>query len=349
REAGLAERLARRERALAERTAALRRAESGAAAATAQTLAGARQALAAPMAALIAALPRFGTGDAAAAEALSRAAASLVDLDDLAPGAPLDAAPTDPSEAVEDIVALFFETAREKGVDLAAYVDPAIPASIEADPKRLRQVIGALTGYLVEQARGGAVFIQTAPHGERLRIAARHNGEAASDDSVVGLARCRRLAHAMGGRVIGGAPSSGGRGFALDLPMKALAPAPAWPKLAEDTVAIRIEGAATKAALQRYLAAAGLAVAPDQGGEAPGLLLAEPATLTGAPRSAAPVICLAPPGSSEAETLRAAGLSDLTLAAPVKRADLAAALARLADGKPLADAPAPPPAAAKTE
>jgi len=272
----------------------------------------------------------------------------------------LEAMPADPAEVVEDCLALFWERARGKGLDLAAHIDPAMPALIETDPTRLRQVIGNLVNNAIKFTETGAVMVQLAPRGDMLRIAVRDTGigipkhkipglfEAftQADQSTtrrfggtgLGLAICRRLAEAMGGTLT--ATSEPGRGsvFALDLPMKALAPAPEWPRLESETAVLGVAAPATRAALQRYLRSAGMSVCAPGEAATPGLVIADAAALKFAVRSPAPVVCLGEYGESAPQALHDAGLVDLVLVQPLRRRELLATLQQLAAGAPIADA-----------
>ena len=308
-------------------------------------------ALRAPLAGLAALAERLAGADLAPgarrqAEVLARSAASQLALvDDLAAAAPppLATAPADPAEVVEDVVALHWASARAKGLDLAAHIDPATPALIETDPARLRWLVGALVGHAVGATETGAVAIQAAARGEVLRLAVRSAG--AGKGQLAGLGACRRLAAAMGGRIAVASEPGKGSIFTLELPLKAAAPPPAWPRLANETAQLRLAAPAGRASLQRYLAAAGLQVVAGETAEPAGLIIAEAAALKDATRSRSPVICLAEPGDAEPLALLEAGLVDLVLEQPLRRADLAAALAQAAAGAPLSEALAAPPAA----
>jgi len=277
----------------------------------------------------------------------------------------LEAMPADPADVIEDCLALFWERARGKGLDLAAHVDPATPALIETDPTRLRQVIGNLVNNAIKFTETGAVMVQAAPmaspQGPMLRIAVRDTGIGIAKDKIpglfeaftqadqsttrrfggtgLGLAICRRLAEAMGGRLTADSEIGKGSVFILDLPMTALAPAPDWPQVAGETAALTVAGPATRAALQRYLKSAGLTlVEAEPNRDPPGLVVAEPSALKGAPRTRAAVICLGEYGETQAQALLDAGLADLVLVQPLRRRELVAALAQLAAGAPLSEA-----------
>jgi EAL domain-containing protein (putative c-di-GMP-specific phosphodiesterase class I)/signal transduction histidine kinase/CheY-like chemotaxis protein len=277
----------------------------------------------------------------------------------------LESMPADPAEVVEDCLALFWERARGKGLDLAAHIDPATPALIETDPTRLRQVIGNLVNNAIKFTETGAVMVQAAPmrtpQGEILRIAVRDTGIGISKDKIpglfeaftqadqsttrrfggtgLGLAICRRLAEAMGGRLTADSEVGKGSVFILDLPMTALAPAPAWPQLEGETAAVAVVAPATRAALQRYLRSAGLKLieaVPEK--SPPALYIADPAALRGEPRRRAAVVCLGEYGETQAQALLDGGLADLVLVQPLRRRELAAALAQLAAGAPISEA-----------
>ena len=272
----------------------------------------------------------------------------------------LEAMPADPAEVVEDCLALFWERARAKGLDLSAHIDPAMPALIETDPTRLRQVIGNLVNNAIKFTEHGAVMVQVMPRGSMLRIAVRDTGigipqhkipglfEAftQADQSTtrrfggtgLGLAICRRLAEAMGGKLTATSELGKGSVFALDLPMKALAPAPDWPHLEGETAVLAIAAPATRAALHRYLRSAGLAVVAPGEAATPGLVIADAAALKGAPRSAAPVVCMGEYGESAPQALHDAGMVDLVLVQPLRRRELLAALSQVAVGAPIGEA-----------
>jgi two-component system sensor histidine kinase BarA len=267
----------------------------------------------------------------------------------------LEAVAADPAEVVEDVLALFWERARGKGLDLAAHIDPAMPALIETDPTRLRQVIGNLVNNALKFTETGAVMVQAAPRGNFLRIAVRDTGVGIPRDKIaglfeaftqadqsttrrfggtgLGLAICKRLAEAMGGTLTATSQVGKGSVFALDLPMKVLAPAPDWPQLAGERAVLAVTGPATRSALQRYLQASGFALIA-AGGD-PGLVIADAVSLKTGPRSCAPVICLGEYGETSAQQLADAGLADLVLVQPLRRRELAAALAQMAAGAPL--------------
>ena len=272
----------------------------------------------------------------------------------------LEAVAADPAEVVEDVLALFWERARGKGLDLAAHIDPLTPALIETDPTRLRQVIGNLVNNAIKFTETGAVIVQVLPRGDSLRIAVRDTGIGIPADKIpglfeaftqadqsttrrfggtgLGLAICRRLAEAMGGKLTASSDIGKGSVFALDMPMRALAPAPQWPRLDGKQATLGITAPATRAVLHRYLRAAGLDVSGPGEGPTPDIVVADAGALKAAPRSVAPVLCMAEYGESTPQALQEAGLVDLVLVQPLRRRDLVAALTQVAAGAPLSDA-----------
>jgi EAL domain-containing protein (putative c-di-GMP-specific phosphodiesterase class I)/signal transduction histidine kinase/CheY-like chemotaxis protein len=272
----------------------------------------------------------------------------------------LEALPTDPAEVIEDCLALFWERARAKGLDLAAHIDPALPALIETDPTRLRQVIGNLVNNAIKFTESGAVMVQALPRGDKLRIAVRDTGIGISQDKIpglfeaftqadqsttrrfggtgLGLAICRRLAEAMGGTLTATSEPGKGSVFALDLPMRVLAPAADWPLLEGESVVLGVTAPATRAALARYLRSAGFTVAAAGESASAGLVIADAAMLKTAPRGAAPVVCLAEYGESAPQAMQDAGLVDLVLVQPLRRRELVATLNQLATGAPVSQA-----------
>ncbi|HVN02517.1 MAG TPA: EAL domain-containing protein [Caulobacteraceae bacterium] len=273
----------------------------------------------------------------------------------------LEAVAADPADVVEDVLALFWERANAKRLDLAAHIDPATPALIETDPTRLRQVIGNLVNNAIKFTESGAVMVQAGPRGELLRIAVRDTGVGIPEDKLptlfeaftqadqsitrryggtgLGLAICKRLAEAMGGELTVESEVGKGSTFILDLPMKALAPPPKWPWLEGELAAVAVAAPATRTALARYLKSAGLTVAAaDPGNPTPSLLIGDAAALKAAVRAASPTICLGEYGETVPQALLDAGRVDLVLVQPLRRRELAAALGQLAAKAPLREA-----------
>ena len=239
RDDALAEHLAGLEAAVAERTVDLRLAKDAAEAANSAKsdfLATMSHEIRTPMNGVMVMAEMLAAGELAPkprrfAEVIAKSGASLLaiindilDFSKIEAGKlELEAVAADPADVVEDVLALFWERARAKGLDLAAHVDPAMPALIETDPTRLRQVIGNLVNNALKFTETGAVMVQVAPRGDGWRIAVRDTGIGIPRDKIaslfeafaqadqsttrrfggtgLGLAICKRLAEAMGGGV----------------------------------------------------------------------------------------------------------------------------------------------------
>jgi len=276
----------------------------------------------------------------------------------------LEAAPTDVAEIIEDVVSLFWERAREKGLDLAAYIDPDVPALVEADPVRLRQVIGNLVNNALKFTESGGVIIGAEPTPEGgLRIEVRDTGVGVAKDKIaalfnafsqadasttrrfggtgLGLAICRRLVEAMGGKLLVASNPGRGSTFGFEFKPKVLAPASDWPIFDGAQIAVVLAGVATRSAVRRYLtsARAEICAGVEGDGQAPPMaIIADPEAL--APLSPGPVhtVCIGEYGDQGPAELKRAGLAQVVLIQPFRRRDLAAVLGQLAIGGGLSDA-----------
>ncbi|HLK24567.1 MAG TPA: ATP-binding protein, partial [Caulobacteraceae bacterium] len=219
----------------------------------------------------------------------------------------LEQVPVEIGEVAEDVCGLFWERAREKGLDLAAFVDPATPKTIVGDEVRLRQVIGNLVNNAIKFTEAGGVLVRIEPlDGGRLRIAVQDTGIGIAADKLdsvfgafsqadqsttrkfggtgLGLAICKRLVESMDGRIsVASTPGKGSK-FTIELPMIVDSEAAPWPRLDSERGVVALAGVATRAAMTRYLASAGLQlVALDRAlDDGPGLLFADPTVLDGA-------------------------------------------------------------------
>lgn len=138
--------------------------------------------------------------------------------------------PGDVRDVVGSVVELSSARADEKGLDVAAYVAPDVPAAIVADHARLRQVLFNLVGNALKFTERGGVLVTAVRTDAAVEFSVRDTGpgiaeadrarifeefEQAGDGSRksgagLGLAISARLVAAMGGRIsLASAPGEG--------------------------------------------------------------------------------------------------------------------------------------------
>ena len=197
----------------------------------------------------------------------------------------LEAVETDLAEAAEDVASLFAERAMEKGLDLAVYVDPRIPAVL-ADPTRLRQVLSNLANNAIKFTETGGVLLTIEPDGAGFLFSVIDTGPGIPEDKLpklfeafsqadqsttrkhggtgLGLTICDRLVRAMEGEWRLSSRLGEGSTFAFHAPLQAAGPA-IEPDVDGERVQVAIDGVGpmTERALVRYLDALGIARAAD--------------------------------------------------------------------------------------
>ncbi|CAN4081025.1 unnamed protein product [Withania somnifera] len=72
----------------------------------------------------------------------------------------LEAVPFDLRSILDDVLSLFSEESRRKGVELAVFVSDKVPEIVMGDPGRFRQVITNLVGNSVKFTEQGHIFVQ---------------------------------------------------------------------------------------------------------------------------------------------------------------------------------------------
>ena len=87
----------------------------------------------------------------------------------------LESVDFDLQETLDEVLELFGDTVRKKGLELVAAIDPAIETRYRGDPGRLRQVLTNLIGNAVKFADCGEVIVQvmahgSTPHGFRVEV-----------------------------------------------------------------------------------------------------------------------------------------------------------------------------------
>jgi PAS domain S-box-containing protein len=190
-------------------------------------------------------------------------------------------------EGVGDIVAV---TARQKGVGLATYIDPEIPADVRGDSRLLRQVLVNLVGNAVKFTDRGEVVVRAerlaAPESQTLvRFTVRDSGPGIPADAVetlfepftqvdqrssherggsgLGLAISSRLVRLMGGRHAVDTELGRGSTFAFELPFETpeqpTVQAPPPPRPGRPLRVLIVDGSDTSAeTAERYLRAWGM-------------------------------------------------------------------------------------------
>jgi signal transduction histidine kinase/CheY-like chemotaxis protein len=157
---------------------------------------------------------------------------------------PLDAAPFDPFDLVQDVAELLAPRAHANGLDIAAIVDPDLPKRLIGDAGRLSQILFNLAGNAVKFTERGAVLIEARPgaRGKGLALIVRDTGagvpeharprlfDAFSQASVgdsrrdggvgLGLAIVSRLVAAMKGKVQVSSEWGLGALFHVELPLE---------------------------------------------------------------------------------------------------------------------------------
>lgn len=154
--------------------------------------------------------------------------------------------PASPRELVNNVVELLASRAYAKGIGLGCYISPDVPATIESDPGRLRQVLINLAGNAIKFTETGGVLVSVAicksGEGDTIRFSISDTGpgmaesdllrifgefEQADDTSTrehggagLGLAISKRIVTAMRGEISVESTHGHGSVFKVDIPLK---------------------------------------------------------------------------------------------------------------------------------
>ena len=195
----------------------------------------------------------------------------------------LETLPLDPVEIADDVISLFAEQARTKGLDLAAYVAPDVPRKIDGDPVRVRQVLSNLVNNALKFTDQGHVLLtleMEESEEARLRFDVTDTGIGIAQDKLdrvfspftqadqsttrrfggtgLGLTICRRLADAMGGALTVSSSAGAGSRFTFAIPVKGAEPRREPHAVVNPgRVLVDVQGLATRVVLMRYLGDAG--------------------------------------------------------------------------------------------
>ena len=155
-----------------------------------------------------------------------------------------------PLEIVGELVALMNLRATEKNLKLLTRYDPAIPATIDTDPKRLKQILLNLVGNAIKFTDQGeveiSVSVQTGEAGREILFAIRDTGIGMSPEDLglafepfsqakassanrpggtgLGLAISKNLAELLGGRIDATSGVASGSTFRLMIPLRDFSP-----------------------------------------------------------------------------------------------------------------------------
>ncbi len=149
-------------------------------------------------------------------------------------------------ELLESVAEMFSHEAGEKGIELTCFVRPNVPATVEGDPERLRQILVNLANNALKFTQQGEVRISAELtehelHGTRVRFTVTDTGIGIPHDRVralfspftqvdasttrkyggtgLGLAICRQLAQLMDGEIGVESVERLGSTFWLEVPL----------------------------------------------------------------------------------------------------------------------------------
>lgn len=203
-----------------------------------------------------------------AGEALILILNDILDLSKMEAGRlQLEPVEADPRKIVQGVMRMLQSRAWEKKLALSAEIDERVPATIAADPGRLRQILLNLAGNAIKFTEHGGVKIRVETEGgdggrpERLRFAVSDTGIGIPQDALdklflpftqldqsfarrhngtgLGLALCKRLVGMMGGKI--GVASEVGQGteFWFSIPIYSEAPSREAPTAPDEPATAR--------------------------------------------------------------------------------------------------------------
>ncbi len=304
------------------------------------------------------------------AEIISRSGAGLLtiindilDLSKIEAGKmELEAAPFTLDRLLEDVVSLFSERARSKGLEIALYIARDTPTEITGDATRFNQVVTNLVNNALKFTEQGGVTIEAYAHRVdgrlELQIDVSDTGIGIEADRLdrifesfsqadqsttrrfggtgLGLTVCKRLVEAMEGQIT--VTSQPGQGSTFTVRMPLVAETRAFEtELRAIPVAICLPQPLQAKCMARTLSDLGAAVRVVGGiGEAtPGELTITTTTevlSSEAAASARRLVAISELGDSAIDRLLGAGLVKDALLAPVGRIEISELLARAATG-----------------
>ncbi|NYE59455.1 signal transduction histidine kinase/CheY-like chemotaxis protein [Duganella sp. 1224] len=176
------------------------------------------------------------------AEVLLQIINDILDFSRLEAGKmPLESLDFDLPGLLREVVDLLGERAEAKGISLVAEVQPALPVWWRGDPTRLRQVLVNLVGNGIKFTQRGEVVVSVARDGEGVLLTVRDSGIGIAPEALgrlfqkfeqadaatsrkfggagLGLAICKSIVGAMGGRIEVSSVLGAGSQFRVTLPL----------------------------------------------------------------------------------------------------------------------------------
>ena len=278
----------------------------------------------------------------------------------------LEAIPYGPADVADTVVTLFAERARQKGLDLAAYVDPAI-GTTTGDPVRVTQILSNLVNNALKFTETGHVLVRLLVAGpERLRLEVIDTGIGIAADKVatifeafsqadatttrkfggtgLGLSICRRLVEAMGGEVVVTSREGEGSCFAVEIPAPGFSAAPgrhdgcapgenqsgSRPR----PVVVALAGSASRLAAAALIARSGLQPVEEDVDSSDLVIDATVLVRFGRPVGTERVVAVAPMGDPAGSAVLERRLADTLIRWPMVQSEWRDVVDRLRSGEP---------------
>nr|WP_269810577.1 ATP-binding protein [Kineosporia rhizophila] len=158
--------------------------------------------------------------------------------------------PIDPAHLAHEVADSVRGSAYVKNLSVDLVIGGGVPAQVEADPDRLRQILLNLLANAVKfTSTGGVSFTLDVPRPEHLRFVVADTGPGISAQELpnlfrpfqqgaagathggtgLGLALCRQLCELMGATIEVASSQPGGTTFTIDLPVTAISPTTSEP------------------------------------------------------------------------------------------------------------------------
>ena len=278
-------------------------------------------------------------------------------------------------EVVENVTSLFAEPAATRNIDLAAFIDPAVPRTISGDFVRLSQVVSNLINNALKFTDKGFVrlSVKRGPvDSGMIELSVEDTGIGIPQDKLstifevfsqadqsttpkfggtgLGLAICRRIAAAMGGDIEVSSTLGAGSTFRVRIPTGASTSQP-WPMLEakgsqQPACVIDVSGEATASALSDYFGAFGYSVTHAEAGLSDADYRSAAMICVDADRLHQRALGMRPDrtpivlavtrfGDTASADVIANGLADAVISRPLLRAEIEELLRRVAAGESL--------------